>query len=176
MLTFLPMFGVTARSRSTNLETKEVLGFRFQPKTLSLDSDGFLADNHIFSRFYELLEKQHPYLAAYISISKASSGDILVLTECPGSVLRQRLEDSQQFLVKWAYQTLCALEHLHQDGIICGNISIDSIYLGDDESIKLTNFGLNYMTDNGHLVDFPTVPMYYAAPELAAGIATTKVI
>ena len=174
------MYGVTSRSPHVNAEN--LLEFRFKSKSLPLDSSGFTVDNLIYSRFYKLSEMKHPNLAKYVSISKSSFNEINLLIECSGFKLRHYTEGSLHFL-DIAFQLLCALEYLHQHGIIAGSISRDSIYLSipvrfikQDNTAKLINFGLYFMTGYGRLVDFPPVPIHYAAPEMAAGISTPAVL
>ena len=174
------MYGVTSRSPHFNAEN--LLEFRFKAKSLPLDSSGFTVDNLIYSRFYEVSERQHPFLAKYVSISKSSFNEIKLLIESSGFKLRHFTKGQLQSL-DIAFQLLCALEYLHQHGIIAGSISRDSIYLSipvrfikQDNTAKLINFGLYFMTGYGRLVDFPPVPIHYAAPEMAAGISTPAVL
>ena len=170
------MFGVT--SRETGYNKDELLIFQLKAKSDYLN-DGFTAQNHIFSKFYDLANIKHPNLAEYVSISKAVNGEIILVTESAGPTLRKYLSyshDHKKFIKMWFFQILSALEHLHHNGIPCGNISLDTINIAIelDNSIRLTNFGLQFITLNGELVEYPTVPVQYAAPEQVANSPTCK--
>ncbi|KAJ8931513.1 hypothetical protein NQ314_015586 [Rhamnusium bicolor] len=53
-----------------------------------------------------------------------------------------------------AYQILSGLNELHKRKVIHRNLSSDNVLL-QENNIKLFNYGLYYMTDNGRLVSFP---------------------
>lgn len=56
---------------------------------------------------------------------------------------------------KFAYQILIGLRELHKRNIVHRNLSSENILLQHDDNLKLFNYGLYYMTDNGKLVSFP---------------------
>jgi TBC domain-containing protein kinase-like protein len=57
-------------------------------------------------------------------------------------------------------QTCEALKYLHNRQIVSGNISIETIiFLSESNLVKLSNYGLNLITQNGSLVDFCTLSL-----------------
>ena len=121
------MFGVTSNRKPYTADA--VLAFHFQSKKDHLE-DGFPADARVFSRYLDLEDVKNPFLADYVSISKKSSGEILVLCESVGDdTLRLVLEKEPDISIlhEWLVQILCALEYLHQRNIICCNLTLDNI-------------------------------------------------
>lgn len=67
----------------------------------------------------------------------------------------EKKEYSFQDLKKITYQALMGLKELHDHNIVHRNLSTENILLQDNGNIKLFNYGLYYITDNGKLVSFP---------------------
>lgn len=56
---------------------------------------------------------------------------------------------------KIAYQVLQALDYLNQHGIVHRMLSPDNILMNENGDVKLFNYGLYHMTNNGVDVEFP---------------------
>ena len=72
-------------------------------------------------------------------------------------------------ILKIAYQILSALDHINSHGFTCHNLDPATILLDNNYSIKLYNYGLYYMTNNGKYVSFPIGNVKYLPPEALAG-------
>lgn len=58
-------------------------------------------------------------------------------------------------ITKIAYQMLLALKELHSRNIVNRNLSTENVLLQENRDIKLFNYGLFHMSDQGKLVTFP---------------------
>lgn len=56
---------------------------------------------------------------------------------------------------KIAHQVLQALNYLNQNGIVHRMLSPDNILMSENGDVKLFNYGLYHMTNNGIDVEFP---------------------
>ena len=74
--------------------------------------------------------------------------------------------------MKYKIQVLKALDYLHQRGITFRNLKPENILLEEEEKLKLTDYGLFFMTDNGKNVNFPIGTANYLSPESIASIST----
>ncbi|KAH6934763.1 hypothetical protein HPB50_000694 [Hyalomma asiaticum] len=63
-------------------------------------------------------------------------------------------------------EVLEALTYLHRRGIVHRTLSPCSIRLDDQLQVKLANYGLCHMTENGRTVPFPLGTPKYLAPEV----------
>ena len=57
--------------------------------------------------------------------------------------------------VRLAWELLQALHHLHQHQVVVRNLSTSTVRLAADGAVKLSQYGLYYMTRDGELVAFP---------------------
>ncbi|KAH9489035.1 hypothetical protein Btru_039677 [Bulinus truncatus] len=128
----------------------------------------------ILGRFQYLTTLYHPQLCQYIDISKTKHECMIVISEHHKSTLREKLNNghglSESQVVHLGFQILEGLTFLHERNIVHRNISIDNILLDKQGNVKLSEYGLYYMTDYGADVSFPIGLPNYVAPEvLCAG-------
>lgn len=83
----------------------------------------------------------------------------IVVSQYCGTPLSSYIE-KQKFSIdeikKIGFQILSGLQELHKRKIVHRNLSSDNVLL-QDGNVKLFNYGLYYMTENGKLVSFPIV-------------------
>lgn len=122
----------------------------------------------IYGRAQLLKSIKSPHLCQYLDIIRGKHERTVVVSQFCGSPLMNYLEKKKFALSEVksiAYQILKGLSELHKRNIVHRNLSNENILL-QGSNIKLFNFGLYYLTDNGKLVSFPVIHLLYAAPEI----------
>ncbi|VEN40483.1 unnamed protein product [Callosobruchus maculatus] len=110
----------------------------------------------------------NPYLCRYLDIIRGKHERTIVVSQYCGKALSSLIEKSEfsiDDIKKIAYQVLQGLMELHSRNIVHHNLSSENILI-ENGNIKLFNYGLYYMTDNGKLVSFPIIQLLYTAPEV----------
>ncbi|KAG5897208.1 hypothetical protein JTB14_022559 [Gonioctena quinquepunctata] len=122
----------------------------------------------IYGRAQVLKSIKTPYLCQYLDIIRGKHERTIVVSQYCGTPLSNLIE-KQNFglddIKRISYQLLQGLQELHRRNIVHRNLSSENILLQND-SIKLFNYGLYHLTDNGKLVSFPIIQLLYAAPEI----------
>lgn len=127
----------------------------------------------IIGRFQHLTCLHHENLARYYDIIKEKHERIFIVSETYRTSLKDLIIDEttklkEEDVRKIFYQILDALIYLEERNIYHRNLSIDNIYVVDNMNmkIKLTEYGMNYITKSGNLVSFPIGNPRYMAPEV----------
>lgn len=71
--------------------------------------------------------------------------------------------------MKIFYQVATGLNYIHGRGLAHHNLEPNNILLDDANNVKLFNYGLYYMTNEGKYVSFPLGNLRYMAPERLLG-------
>lgn len=79
---------------------------------------------------------------------------LMIVSEFDKSNLKLRFNHNGN-ATKIAYQVLQALDYLNQHGIVHRMLSPDNILVSENGNVKLFNYGLYHMTNNGVDVEFP---------------------
>jgi serine/threonine protein kinase len=82
---------------------------------------------------------------------------------------RGRLSEYQA--AKFLSQLLDGVEYLHQNRIYHRDLKLENILLDKDYNIKITDFGLANMCEEGHTLRTACGTPYYIAPEVCLGQA-----
>jgi len=136
-------------------------------------------DEEFRRRFFEEVRvlaelKRHPNLCAETDYLEYEDHLVLLTELLPGRTLQKTLDDAKGLLdieqvSDWLSQILDGLQYAHARGILHRDIKPGNLFLCDDGTIKLIDFGLakrvaeTQLTKTGRLVGTPT----YLAPELA---------
>ncbi|KAK7503784.1 hypothetical protein BaRGS_00004907 [Batillaria attramentaria] len=124
----------------------------------------------VMGRFQFLTTLHHPHLCRYLDIAKSKHERMLVVSEYYKSTLLHHLQSgkysSESKMVSLAFQIVDALSFLHSRGITHRSLSVDNILLQTENSVKLAEYGMYYMTDWGADVSFPIGSVRYMAPEV----------
>ncbi|KAJ1977872.1 hypothetical protein H4R35_002126 [Dimargaris xerosporica] len=135
------------------------------------------AATEIYGRFQSLKALHHPGLCEYLDISKGKHGRIITVSEfyeaslATWSVPTPLTESTYATIQSIAMQILEALRYLHSHGIIVQGLQPQDVLLVppsatmSSPTVKLVNYGLYHMTNNGYHVDFPIGDPHYLAPE-----------
>lgn len=80
---------------------------------------------------------------------------LLIVSEYYGQNLTSISSASETHIIRIAYQLLSALNYLNSCGIVHRALSPDNILFTPEGDVKLFNYGLYHMTNNGRDVEFP---------------------
>ncbi|ORZ08841.1 rab-GTPase-TBC domain-domain-containing protein [Lobosporangium transversale] len=135
------------------------------------------ATSYIFGQCQFLKSLSHPNLCEYLDAIKGKRDRVFVVQEHYSNSLdlnRITLEKEQEStsprgqsitrIRKWAAQIIDALIYLNSHGIVHRALTISNILLTEDDFVKLSNYGLYYMTKGGTLVQFSIGEPHYLSP------------
>eukprot|EP01137_Pigoraptor_chileana_P003838 Opistho-2@44615 len=131
----------------------------------------------ICGRFQRLTTLKHSALCEYVAIVRGRHERLFVVTEHHARSLNDALvpEDAlislasaatENSLSRLAANLLGALSYLNDNGVVHRNLSPSNILFDPVGNIKLSDYGLCYMTNGGSEVEFPIGNPRYIAPEL----------
>ncbi|EDQ89058.1 uncharacterized protein MONBRDRAFT_25627 [Monosiga brevicollis MX1] len=129
-------------------------------------------DASAWSEITALKTLQHPHVVRLYDVIRAPRTVMLVLECLKGGELfdylisRRRLSESEG--QRFVRQILSALDFCHRKGIVHRDLKLENILLGDNDDIKVTDFGFsNVFKDGGLMSTFVGSPAY-CAPEILA--------
>ncbi|XP_045476153.1 TBC domain-containing protein kinase-like protein [Harmonia axyridis] len=123
----------------------------------------------IFGRAQILKTIIHPYLCEYLDIIRGKHERTIIVSQYCGKPLSDIVGKealSVDYVKKIAFQLFTAVNVLHKKKMVHRNLSPENILMQNSGDIKLFNYGLYYMTNNGALVSFPIMQLCYSAPEV----------
>jgi hypothetical protein len=106
---------------------------------------------------------RHPGVAGFFHHFEHKEILHLAMEYCPGGNLRGRMDVgpvSQELAFKWCRALAETLQFVHEQGIVHHDIKPENILFGDDESLRIADFGV--ANSNGGT-------RYYMSPELLLG-------
>ena len=125
-----------------------------------------------------LQQLRHPHICSYHDsfVDKPTNQLCVVMTFCPGGDLHARIKShkkrrkqiSEADVVKWFAQLCLALVYIHErHSVIHRDIKSQNIFLMDDDSIKLGDFGVSRVLDKPtDLAKTCVGSPFYMCPEL----------
>jgi len=133
----------------------------------------------ILGRFQFMKTLYHPRLCQYLDISKTKHECMQVVSEHYDSSLKHFIQTQKDIgesdIVRVGYQVLDGLCYLHDNRVVHRNLSLDNILLDSENNVKLSEFGIYYITDFGANVSFPVgLPKYMAPEVLCSGPVKTE--
>ncbi|MBE0627116.1 MAG: protein kinase [Burkholderiales bacterium] len=121
------------------------------------DNDALLREMRILAGL------RHPGIAGFFHHFEHQETLHLVMEYCPGGNLRARMDTgsvSQELAFKWCRAMAETLQFVHKKGIVHHDIKPENILFGEDESLRIADFGV--ANSNGGT-------RFYMAPELLLG-------
>lgn len=146
---------------------------------LKILKDEFLGNNDFVRRFKNesnaIAVLSHPNIVKVYDVSFGTKIQYIVMEYIDGITLKEFI--SRQKIVNWqdavyfAKQTLSALKHAHNKGIIHRDIKPQNIMLLKDGTIKVTDFGIaRFARNETHtMTDRAIGSVHYISPEQAKG-------
>jgi hypothetical protein len=128
----------------------------------------------IYGKFQFLKTLAHKNLCKYVDIKRGNNERLFVITEHYTLNLNDLLNDTYIYnliiantsiLVKWIHQMLRAFLYLGAHSITHRYLHLKCICVTPSGDIKLSNYGLFYMTEHGYCVNFPVANLATLAPE-----------
>ncbi|XP_054721320.1 TBC domain-containing protein kinase-like protein [Uloborus diversus] len=124
----------------------------------------------ILGQFQKLKTLSHCGICAYLDAKRGKHERVMIVSEYFLNGLhenenRSRARNGDNFR-KLAFEITNALSYLHLKGIIHRCLSPQNIRLNPEGHVKLSSYGLYYMTEGGSTVSFPIGTPKYLAPEV----------
>jgi len=137
--------GIVYKARDLKLD--RLVALKFLPANL-------LASQEEIARFQQeakaLSALNHPHIATIYDIDSADGQKFIVLEYLSGGTLKSKIRDVQssgkelsiQQIVGYGLQIAEGLAYAHRHGIIHRDVKTDNMILTDEETVKITDFGL----------------------------------
>ncbi|CAF1036134.1 unnamed protein product [Brachionus calyciflorus] len=128
----------------------------------------------IYGKFQYLKTLNNRNLCRYVDIQRGQNERLFVLSEYFSLNLQDLLNDTYIYnliitntnlLVKWIDQILNGFLYLNDHMITNRLVSLKNICISPEGNVLMTNYGLFYMSENSHCVNFPVVNFESLAPE-----------
>lgn len=128
----------------------------------------------IYGKFQYLKTINHPNMCQYVDIQRGQNERLFVLSEHYSLNLQDLLNDTyiynliitnSSLLLKWIDQIFKSFLYLNDNLITNRLVSLKNICISPQGDIKLSNYGLYYMSENGNCVNFPVFNLETLAPE-----------
>ncbi|GAM16940.1 hypothetical protein SAMD00019534_001150 [Acytostelium subglobosum LB1] len=126
----------------------------------------------ILSRAKLLTTLSHENLVEFIAAqpSQKHHDQVLMITEDYETSLESLLKNGQAVLSHdqiqlYSYQILKALSYLHGRSITHRNLSVENIKIDSNNNIKLSNYALYYLSNQGENVSFPIGNLCNLSPQ-----------
>ena len=135
---------------------------------------------NIVGRFQMLKSIKHPNLCQYIWIQRCKKNRMLIVSERYKKTLENRdvlreFSSDLALVRRLAYSIIAGLIHFNELGFINRNVSSQNVHIAKNGEIKLSNFGMYYMTEYGEYVKFPIgIPVYWPPELIRNGIAASE--
>jgi len=113
----------------------------------------------------------HPNLVSHLDFIRKQHGRIILVSQYFNRSLWTESKNCSLLLplekvLSWTHRILTALTYLNENGLVHRFLTPQYILLDDEDNIKLFNYGLYYITNNGKNITFPIGKLKYTAPEV----------
>ncbi|KAK3099167.1 hypothetical protein FSP39_000436 [Pinctada imbricata] len=123
----------------------------------------------VLGRFQRLKAVSHPNLCNYLDVARGKHERLMVVAEhyrhCLRSTAKSGKYTNEELFIELAFGIVSGLAHLDRIGITHRNLSQSNILLDHQGKVKLSEYGMYYMTEDGTSVAFPIGNHKYLAPE-----------
>uniref|UniRef100_A0A5S6QTB6 Protein kinase domain-containing protein n=1 Tax=Trichuris muris TaxID=70415 RepID=A0A5S6QTB6_TRIMR len=127
---------------------------------------------NMVGRFSTLKGLCSPYLCAYLDIHRGKYERMFVISEHYlkniYSLFEEDVDSRQSRFVHVAFSVLSGLDYLHSRGICHTLLSGETVLISENGAVRLSNYGLYYLTNSGRDSPLKRRRDCYSAPELYA--------
>ncbi|XP_050428311.1 TBC domain-containing protein kinase-like protein [Adelges cooleyi] len=125
----------------------------------------------ILGRAQRLRTLSHSNLTIHLDFIRKQHGRIILISQCFNHSLWTESNCCSLLLpldkiLCWIHEVLLALSYLNSNGLVHRFLTPENILLDEQDNVKLFNYGLYYMTNNGKNISFPIGKLKYTAPEV----------
>ena len=153
--------------------------------TIKILRPEFVSDQDFLRRFRREAQSaaslSHPNIVSIYDVGAENGIHYIIMEYVKGRSLKAIIEEEGPLpvdtAVEYAEQIAIALDHAHKHGIIHRDVKPHNILIGDDERVKVTDFGIaraataSTVTYNGAILG----SVHYFSPEQAAGTDRHKI-
>ena len=167
--------GVVYKARDIRLD--RLVALKFLSPNLSASKDKI---EQFFHEARAISKLNHPNIATIFEIDETGEEPFLAFEYLPGGTLREKIHDEYaggrrmtvRKIVSRGLAVARALAHAHRHGIVHRDVKTDNALLSEEETVKLTDFGVSQV--GGHKPasheDLTVGTAAYMAPEQAQGL------
>ncbi|EFX79257.1 hypothetical protein DAPPUDRAFT_128574 [Daphnia pulex] len=124
----------------------------------------------ILGKFQSLSQLEHPNLCAYVEICRIQHERVIVVAEHYSTSLQTLILKKKIFgldlQIHISRSIIEALRYLHSKNVVHQNFHSKNILISSEGGVKLSAYGIYYMTQSSTLVSFPIGYPKYLAPEV----------
>ena len=167
--------GVVYKARDVRLD--RLVALKFLSPNLSASKDRIA---EFFHEARAISKLNHPNIATIFEIDEAGEEPFLAFEYLPGGTLREKIRDEYaggrrmtvRKIVSRALAVARALAHAHRHGIVHRDVKTDNALLSEEETVKLTDFGVAQVggRKSASTADYTVGTAAYMAPEQAQGL------
>ena len=153
-----------------NMFTGQKVAIKILNKKKLIEEEGI---ERVVRELKILSELNHPNIIKIYKIIEDEKHYYVVMEYCEEGELfnyiveKNNLTDSESAF--FYYQLINAIEYLHLNGIAHRDLKPENILLGENNLIKIIDFGLSNYFDENKLLSTPCGSPYYASPEMIRG-------
>ena len=167
--------GVVYKARDIRLD--RLVALKFLSPNLSVSKDRI---EQFFHEARAISKLNHPNIATIFEIDETGEEPFLAFEYLPGGTLREKIRDEYaggrrmtvRKIVSRGLAVARSLAHAHRHGIVHRDVKTDNALLSEEETVKLTDFGVSQV--GGHKPasheDLTVGTAAYMAPEQAQGL------
>ena len=167
--------GVVYKARDIRLD--RLVALKFLSPNLSASNDRIA---QFFHEARAISKLNHPNIATIFEIDEAGEEPFLAFEYLPGGTLREKIRDEYAGgrrmtvgkIVSRGLAVARALAHAHRHGIVHRDVKTDNALLSEEETVKLTDFGVAQVggRKSASTADITVGTAAYMAPEQAQGL------
>ena len=167
--------GVVYKARDIRLD--RIVALKFLSPNLPASKDKI---ELFFHEARAISKLNHPNIATIFEIDEIGDEPFLALEYLPGGTLREKIRDDYASGKRMPVRTIVscglavarALAHAHRHGIVHRDVKTDNALLSEDDTVKLTDFGVAQVDGRRSAAksDLTVGTAAYMAPEQAQGL------